>query len=68
MRQPQAQRAFEFFAVMHFQQHIQIHPPGGVGQSMKPTARYLAPGDVVEVELQHVGVLRNPVVAERPGA
>jgi 2,4-diketo-3-deoxy-L-fuconate hydrolase len=42
--------------------------PGGVGQSMKPTARYLAPGDVVEVELQHVGVLRNPVVAERPGA
>ena len=42
--------------------------PGGVGQSMKPTPRFLAPGDVVEVDLQHVGVLRNPVVAEPASA
>lgn len=39
--------------------------PGGVGQSMTPTPRFLAAGDVVEVELDNVGVLRNPVVAER---
>jgi len=32
--------------------------PAGVGA--------LAPGDVVEVEIPGVGVLRNPVVAERP--
>jgi 2,4-diketo-3-deoxy-L-fuconate hydrolase len=42
--------------------------PGGVGMSMKPTARYLTPGDVVEVDLEHVGVLRNPVIGERSEA
>lgn len=36
--------------------------PGGVGFSMQPP-RFLQPGDLVEVEVDHVGVLRNPVVA-----
>jgi len=26
--------------------------------------RYLAPGDVVEIEIEKIGVLTNPVVAE----
>ena len=37
--------------------------PPGVGFARKPPA-YLKPGDVVEVEIEHLGVLRNPVKAE----
>lgn len=37
--------------------------PGGVGFARKPP-RWLAAGDVVEVEVQGLGTLRNPVVAE----
>jgi len=35
--------------------------PGGVGWSKKPP-RFMVPGDVVEVEIEGIGVLRNPVV------
>lgn len=35
--------------------------PGGVGVGMKPP-RFLKPGDVVEVEVEGIGTLRNPVV------
>jgi 2-keto-4-pentenoate hydratase/2-oxohepta-3-ene-1,7-dioic acid hydratase in catechol pathway len=31
--------------------------------AMKPP-RYLAPGDVVEIEIEKIGVLTNPVVVE----
>jgi 2-keto-4-pentenoate hydratase/2-oxohepta-3-ene-1,7-dioic acid hydratase in catechol pathway len=37
--------------------------PAGVGWSKKPP-RFMQPGDVVEVEVEGVGVLRNPVVAQ----
>ncbi|MGQ9575023.1 MAG: fumarylacetoacetate hydrolase family protein [Thermoguttaceae bacterium] len=37
--------------------------PGGVGCTRKPPV-YLKPGDVVEVEIERIGILRNPVVAE----
>jgi 2,4-diketo-3-deoxy-L-fuconate hydrolase len=37
--------------------------PPGVGDARTPP-RYLRDGDVVEVELEGVGVLRNPCVAE----
>jgi 2-keto-4-pentenoate hydratase/2-oxohepta-3-ene-1,7-dioic acid hydratase in catechol pathway len=37
--------------------------PAGVGWSRKPP-RFLEPGDVVEVEIERIGVLRNPVVDE----
>jgi 2-keto-4-pentenoate hydratase/2-oxohepta-3-ene-1,7-dioic acid hydratase in catechol pathway len=35
--------------------------PGGVGWSKKPP-RFMVPGDVVEVEIEAIGVLRNRVV------
>jgi 2-keto-4-pentenoate hydratase/2-oxohepta-3-ene-1,7-dioic acid hydratase in catechol pathway len=38
--------------------------PSGVGYARDPKVT-LRPGDVVEVEVERVGVLRNPVVAER---
>jgi 2-keto-4-pentenoate hydratase/2-oxohepta-3-ene-1,7-dioic acid hydratase in catechol pathway len=37
--------------------------PPGVGFARKPPV-YLQPGDVVEVEIERIGTLRNPVVAE----
>jgi 2-keto-4-pentenoate hydratase/2-oxohepta-3-ene-1,7-dioic acid hydratase in catechol pathway len=39
--------------------------PEGVGMSRQPPL-YLKPGDVVEVEIDGIGVLRNPVVEEQP--
>ncbi|MDE2605667.1 MAG: fumarylacetoacetate hydrolase family protein [Burkholderiales bacterium] len=37
--------------------------PSGVGWSRKPP-RFMQPGDVVEVEIERIGTLRNPVVAQ----
>jgi 2-keto-4-pentenoate hydratase/2-oxohepta-3-ene-1,7-dioic acid hydratase in catechol pathway len=37
--------------------------PSGVGVAMKPQ-RFLAPGDMVEVEVEKIGLLRNPVAEE----
>jgi 2-keto-4-pentenoate hydratase/2-oxohepta-3-ene-1,7-dioic acid hydratase in catechol pathway len=39
--------------------------PWGCGEFMEPR-RSLAPGDVVEVEVDGIGTLRNPVAAARP--
>lgn len=39
--------------------------PPGVGYARQPPVR-LAPGDVVEVEIDGLGVLRNPVIAAGP--
>jgi 5-carboxymethyl-2-hydroxymuconate isomerase len=38
--------------------------PAGVGAAQSP-ARWLVPGDVVEVEIERIGCLRNPVQAWR---
>jgi 2-keto-4-pentenoate hydratase/2-oxohepta-3-ene-1,7-dioic acid hydratase in catechol pathway len=39
--------------------------PPGVGMARKPPV-WLKPGDVVEVEIDHLGTLRNSVVADDP--
>ena len=36
--------------------------PAGVGVGRKPPV-FMVPGDVVEVEIEGIGVLRNPIVA-----
>jgi acylpyruvate hydrolase len=38
--------------------------PSGVGLARKPPL-WMKPGDVVEVEIEQIGVLRNPIEAER---
>src|SRR5262245_29384337 len=43
---------------------ISTGTPSGVGHARKPPI-YLRPGDVVEAEIEGIGVLRNPVVAEK---
>ncbi|TFZ04506.1 fumarylacetoacetate hydrolase family protein [Ramlibacter rhizophilus] len=37
--------------------------PAGVGWSRKPP-RFMKPGDVVEVEIERIGILRNPIEAQ----
>jgi 2-keto-4-pentenoate hydratase/2-oxohepta-3-ene-1,7-dioic acid hydratase in catechol pathway len=39
--------------------------PAGVGMGRKPPV-YLKPGDVVEVEIEGIGILHNPVIEEEP--
>jgi 2-keto-4-pentenoate hydratase/2-oxohepta-3-ene-1,7-dioic acid hydratase in catechol pathway len=41
--------------------------PPGVGMARKPPV-WLKPGDVVEIEIDGLGVLRNPVVAAAQGS
>jgi 2-keto-4-pentenoate hydratase/2-oxohepta-3-ene-1,7-dioic acid hydratase in catechol pathway len=38
--------------------------PAGVAVFMKPTPKFLSPGDLVEVEIENIGTLRNKVVKE----
>jgi 2-keto-4-pentenoate hydratase/2-oxohepta-3-ene-1,7-dioic acid hydratase in catechol pathway len=40
--------------------------PAGVGMARKPP-RWLQPGDKVEIEIERIGVLRNPVEEEKLG-
>ena len=44
---------------------IMTGTPGGVGWARKPQV-FLREGDVVEVDIEGIGVLRNPVVMEKP--
>ncbi|MES2258179.1 MAG: fumarylacetoacetate hydrolase family protein [Pseudomonadota bacterium] len=46
---------------------ISVGTPSGVGFAMEPK-RLLQPGDVVETEVAGIGVLRNTVAADQPGA
>lgn len=38
--------------------------PAGVGFAMKPKPKFLSPGDVVEISIQNIGILRNTVIAD----
>ena len=39
--------------------------PSGVGHARKPNPVWMKPGDVCEIEIERVGVLRNPIAAEQ---
>jgi 2-keto-4-pentenoate hydratase/2-oxohepta-3-ene-1,7-dioic acid hydratase in catechol pathway len=44
---------------------ISTGTPGGVGIYAKPTPKLLKPGDVVEVEIEPIGILRNYIKEEK---
>ena len=46
---------------------IALGTPPGVGHARKPPV-WMKPGDVVEVEIEGIGICRNPVVAEGDGS
>jgi 2,4-didehydro-3-deoxy-L-rhamnonate hydrolase len=42
---------------------ISTGTPAGVAMGMKPTPRYLAPGDIVELSIDKLGVQRQRLVS-----
>ena len=44
--------------------HIAMGTPPGVGHAKKPEPRWLLPGEVIDIEIETIGVCSNPVVAE----
>ncbi|HYU89268.1 MAG TPA: fumarylacetoacetate hydrolase family protein [Gemmatimonadales bacterium] len=61
-----ADMVFSIPALVSFVSHVMTLEPGDLIATGTPAGvGPLAPGDVVEVEIPGVGVLRNPVVAEK---
>jgi len=65
--------AFNVYAVIHHISRVMTIEPGdiiatgtpaGVAVFMKPQPRFLSPGDIVEVEIEKIGTLRNKVIEE----
>ena len=45
--------------------HIAMGTPPGVGHAKKPKPRWLKPGEVVEVEIEDIGICASPIVDEK---
>ncbi|MEO1313084.1 MAG: fumarylacetoacetate hydrolase family protein, partial [Pseudomonadota bacterium] len=44
--------------------HIALGTPPGVGHAKKPNPRWLRPGEVVDIEIEGIGICSSPVVDE----
>jgi 2-keto-4-pentenoate hydratase/2-oxohepta-3-ene-1,7-dioic acid hydratase in catechol pathway len=51
------------YATLHPGDLIAMGTPPGVGHARRPP-RWLRPGETIEVEIEGIGVLRNPITAE----
>ncbi len=49
---------------------IAMGTPPGVGHAKKPNPRWLVPGEIVEIEIEGIGICSSPIVDEKdmPGA
>lgn len=47
---------------------IAMGTPPGVGHAKKPNPRWLVPGEVIDIEIEGIGICSNPVVDERDHA
>jgi len=63
---------FDVYQIVHELSHVMtLEPcdviatgtPAGVGFAMKPKPKFLSPSDVVEIEIENIGTLRNGVAA-----
>jgi 2-keto-4-pentenoate hydratase/2-oxohepta-3-ene-1,7-dioic acid hydratase in catechol pathway len=52
--------------ISHISRYVTLYPGDLIFTGTPGQTSSLKPGDVVEVELEGVGVLRNPVVVENP--
>jgi 2-keto-4-pentenoate hydratase/2-oxohepta-3-ene-1,7-dioic acid hydratase in catechol pathway len=66
---------FNVFQIVHYLSRVMtLEPcdliatgtPAGVGFAMKPTPKFLHTGDVIEIEITGIGMLRNTVTQEPP--
>jgi 2-keto-4-pentenoate hydratase/2-oxohepta-3-ene-1,7-dioic acid hydratase in catechol pathway len=44
--------------------HIALGTPPGVGHAKKPNPRWLKPGEVIDIEIEGIGICSNPIVDE----
>lgn len=44
--------------------HIALGTPPGVGHAKKPDPRWLKPGEVVDIDIEQIGICSNPIVDE----
>lgn len=44
---------------------IAMGTPPGVGHAKKPNPRWLVPGEVVDIEIEGIGICSNPIVEEK---
>lgn len=44
--------------------HIALGTPPGVGHAKKPNPRWLRPGEVVDIEIEQIGICSSPIVDE----
>ena len=47
---------------------IAMGTPPGVGHAKKPNPRWLVPGEVIEIEIEGIGICSNPIVDEKDKA
>jgi len=48
--------------------HIALGTPPGVGHAKKPNPRWLKPGEVVDIEIEGIGICSSPIVDEAAAA
>jgi 2-keto-4-pentenoate hydratase/2-oxohepta-3-ene-1,7-dioic acid hydratase in catechol pathway len=48
--------------------YLTLHPGDVIWMGTEGASTDLQPGDTVEVEIDGIGVLSNPVIADAPGA
>jgi len=57
---------YDCYAVVSgISQHVTLHPGDLIMTGSPAKTKAIHPGDVIEVEIQGIGTLRNPVVAEK---
>lgn len=65
--------AFNVYEIVNYLSQVMTLEPGdviatgtpaGVGVFMKPKPKFLSPGDVIEIEIEKIGTLRNTVIEE----
>lgn len=44
--------------------HIALGTPPGVGHAKKPNPRWLRPGEVVDIEIESIGICSSPIIDE----
>jgi len=44
--------------------HIALGTPPGVGHAKKPNPRWLRPGEVVDIEIENIGICSSPIIDE----
>lgn len=56
------------YTTLHPGDHIALGTPPGVGHAKKPNPRWLRPGEIIEIEIEGIGICASPVIDEDIGS